>query len=45
MLSPREIRQVGGAICYDLEIPPPDPVPGLPNEEPPFPPELNPLPQ
>jgi hypothetical protein len=44
-LTPQEIEQVGGAVVYsDLQTAPPDPVPGLPGDEPPFPPELNPLP-
>ena len=45
-LSAQEIQQVAGAVCYDLDAmaPEPEPVPGLPGEEPPFPPELNPLP-
>ena len=43
-LTPDEIEQVGGAVTYDLDATAPEPVAGVPGGEPPFPPELNPLP-
>jgi hypothetical protein len=44
-LSPQEIQQVGGAARHEVEPAPPETPPGLPGQEPPFPPELNPVPQ
>jgi hypothetical protein len=43
-LSPQEIEQVAGAIYHEPEPAPPEPAPG-PGQEPPFPPELHPVPQ
>jgi hypothetical protein len=42
-LSAHEVRQVTGAVYYYADQTAPEPDPGLPSE-PPFPPELNPLP-
>jgi hypothetical protein len=44
-LSMREIDRVGGSARYEIEPTAPEPLPGLPGQEPPFPPELNPVPQ
>jgi hypothetical protein len=44
-LSIQEIHQVGGSARFDAEPTAPEPLPGLPGQEPPFPPEFNPLPQ
>lgn len=44
-LTLQEVRQIVGAALYETEPTAPEPLPGLPGQEPPFPPELNPVPQ